>query len=593
VDHVDSGKRAAGAGSVRRTLLIDAAIVAAITVFIALVSQRWTGFNSPDSEFYASLAIFGSDVTDRALEAAYTWTRLGYIAPVHALTSLFGIWAGFEIWRILLILLIVASIYSVVTIAGRHRVLAAVLATFVGLNTMVLAYVGNPYLTGTILAITFVLLALAVSQLGSNGSRGIGPFGSPRWVTAFISGLLAGWLIMLNPYAFVLGVLLWISVRIATLWRIRTDRVRRLLVDFGAAAAGTVIGFGVFLIAGLALFPGRSWLGTYLEWNSELDYEVFIGDGNAWQRDTALFVVILAIAAAIVSVIAQPRHRWAWAALAMSVMNVVATAAIMLVMPGPWLEAPHYVALLWPASLVALVLVFTSMSPGTREGSKLFVPMIAVVGVLTLPLLLWTGRFEGVIDISLGMAMFVVLLVLIVVTAMLVPRSWNFWIATLLVVTAALTFVSAQVWQNGRGQLGIYGQYPFRSAFVDFSYQDQMASKIDVEEFLIANTEPTDRVGIWTDADRLTADIAGMQIWGFYNLVSVEPALTRAETDALEITKPSVIAMYSPDRAQIDKFWTSLPPWSLPTAPDCITVPYLGVGTGEAFMCLTRLKWVG
>ncbi len=78
----------------RRTLLIDAAIVAAITVFIALVSQRWTGFNSPDSEFYASLAIFGSDVTDRALEAAYTWTRLGYVAPVHALTSLFGIWAG-------------------------------------------------------------------------------------------------------------------------------------------------------------------------------------------------------------------------------------------------------------------------------------------------------------------------------------------------------------------------------------------------------------------------------------------------------------------------------------------------------------------
>ena len=46
-------------------------------------------------------------------------------------------------------------------------------------------------------------------------------------------------------------------------------------------------------------------------------------------------------------------------------MNVVATAAIMIVMPGPWLEAPHYVALLWPASLMALVLVFTSMSPGT------------------------------------------------------------------------------------------------------------------------------------------------------------------------------------------------------------------------------------
>jgi hypothetical protein len=299
----------------RRDLLIDAAIVVVITAIIALLSQRWTGFNSPDSEFYASLAIFGSDVTDRALEAAYTWTRLGYIAPVHALTSIFGIWAGFEIWRILLIGLVVASTFAVVSIAGRHHVLGAALAAFVGLNTMVLAYVGNPYLTGTILAVTFALLALAVSQLGSNGARGVGPFGLPRWSTAFASGLLAGWLLMLNPYAFVLGVLLWAAVRVITLWRIRADRVRRLLVDALAALIGAIVSFSAFLLAGLVLFPGRSGLGTYLTWNSALDYEVFIGDGSAWQRDTALLIVVLSIAASITAVIAQPRHPYLQALL--------------------------------------------------------------------------------------------------------------------------------------------------------------------------------------------------------------------------------------------------------------------------------------
>jgi len=61
----------------------------------------------------------------------------------------------------------------------------------------------------------------------------------------------------------------------------------------------------------------------------------------------------------------------------------------------------------------------------------------------------------------------------------------------LLIVTAALGFTSEQLWQNGRGQLGIYGQDPFRSAFVDFSYRDHMSSKVDVQQFLIANTEPT------------------------------------------------------------------------------------------------------
>ena len=62
---------------------LDIALFVAITAAIALVSQRWTGFNSPDSEFYASLALFGSDVTDRAVEPAYIWTRLGYIVPVR------------------------------------------------------------------------------------------------------------------------------------------------------------------------------------------------------------------------------------------------------------------------------------------------------------------------------------------------------------------------------------------------------------------------------------------------------------------------------------------------------------------------------
>ena len=53
---------------------VDAAIVAAISVFAALLSgaRTWTGFTSPDSEFYASLALFGDDVADRAIDPAYT-----------------------------------------------------------------------------------------------------------------------------------------------------------------------------------------------------------------------------------------------------------------------------------------------------------------------------------------------------------------------------------------------------------------------------------------------------------------------------------------------------------------------------------------
>jgi hypothetical protein len=150
-----------------------------------------------------------------------------------------------------------------------------------------------------------------------------------------------------------------------------------------------------------------------------------------------------------------------------------------------------------------------------------------------------------------------------------------------------------QFLQNGRGLLGTYGQYPFRSAFVDFSYDQQMESKIAIEEWLLANTTRTDSIAIWTDVDRLAADVAAMQMWGGDNLVTLDATLSRERVENLEALRPSVIAMYAPDQAQIDDFFATLPPWSLPSQPECTSEPYLGVGTGEVVACLTRLTWVG
>ena len=147
--------------------------------------------------------------------------------------------------------------------------------------------------------------------------------------------------------------------------------------------------------------------------------------------------------------------------------------------------------------------------------------------------------------------------------------------------------------QNGRGNLGIYGQYPFRSAFVDFNFRDQMASKITLQEWLLSRTDSSDRIALWTDSDRLTADAAGMQLWGGYNIFTTEAVLDRSRASRLEEMRPSVVAMYAPDRFQIEALFASLPPWSLPTELECTLEPYLGVGTGEAHLCTTRLTWVG
>ncbi len=572
---------------------MDVVAVAAAAAFVALVTRRWTGFTSPDSEFYASLALFGSQITDRAVEPAYPWTRLGYIVPVRALVTVFGPWVGFEIWRIALLLLVIGSTYAVVHIAGRSRWLALTLATFVGLNTVVVAFVGNMYLTGTILAATFALIALAVSLLGHAAGSGSGALGGPRWVTAFVSGLIAGWLVMLNPYAFVLGVGLWVAVRMVVLVRLPVQRWRRLGIDALAAVVGAALSFLVFWLAGLRVFPGKSWWGTYLDWNSRLDYTVFIGDATTWQRDTALIVVVVALVASVIATIAQPRHRWAWAALALSFANIALTIALMIVLRGPWLETPTYVAKLWPAALLALVLAITSMAPGTHEGKRLWNPVTVLAGLITVPLLMWSGRFDGVLGYATGWLIGAAMIAGMALSAFLVRTRWNRAVAITLACATAVVFIGAQLLQNGRGLLGSYGQYPFRSAFVDFNFDDQFASKMQAQEWLLERTSRDDSIALWTDVDRLGADVAAMQLWGGYNLVTPDAALTRDTTQRLEQMRPSVVAMYAPDRALIDTFAESLPAWSLPSELECTSVPYLGVGTGEVIVCITRLTWVG
>ena len=68
---------------------VGLAVISGATALAALVSQSWPGFNSPGSEFYASLAPYGSVVADGAIEPSYIWTRHGYIAPLRPTEPLF------------------------------------------------------------------------------------------------------------------------------------------------------------------------------------------------------------------------------------------------------------------------------------------------------------------------------------------------------------------------------------------------------------------------------------------------------------------------------------------------------------------------
>ena len=555
----------------------DALLIALISAGAAVSSQRWTGFASPDSEFYATLALFGDEVTARS-EPAYTWTRLGYIAPVRFLVTTVDPWLGFEIWRVLLIVMIVGSVYAMVRLLSTRQ-LAVIIASFAALNTVVLSFVGTTYLTGTILAALLLFVALGAWRT----------VGAPRRpaVVSLLSGGVAAWLVMLNPYALLLGLTMWLGLRSIALV---TDGRRRwvlLLRDVLTAAAGFLVIFVMHLIAGLAIFNGRNWFTTYLEWNSTLDYSSFIGDATTWQRDIALLIPLIAVGVAVVAAIAT-RSRGSAAALVVSVGSIGFTVVYLVLVPGPWLEAPTYVAKLWPGALAGIALGF-----GALVGRRPLGLVGWLVAAAFVPLLLWSGRWDRDVPVAVGVLIGLAVLALVVLAALALRRPGTTPGALVVVLALGSLAVGAQVLQNGRGLLGTYGQFPFRAAFVDFDTELLMRSKVAAEEFVLANTMPGEKLMTWTDADRLTAGIAGMQLWGWYNNVPEEAVLTPAGASTLAEQRPDAIAMYAPTREQIDAFHGSLPPWSLPTDPVCTTVPFLGIGSPEAHVCVTRLTWVG
>jgi hypothetical protein len=49
------------------------------------------------------------------------------------------------------------------------------------------------------------------------------------------------------------------------------------------------------------------------------------------------------------------------------------------------------------------------------------------------------------------------------------------------------------------------------------------------------------------------------------------------------------LALYAPQRSQIDEFYSSIPAAFAPSSLQCTQVPYLGIGSPTASVCVTHL----
>ncbi len=539
-------------------------VVLAITLFTAWLStsQRWAGLDTPDSSFYASLALFGDEITDRAPLDSYYWTRLGYLAPVHVLTTVAGAFPGFAVYRTLLILLLVASVYVALRrFTGIAS--AAFLTSITSLSTVLLSYLGNTYLTGSVLAGTAAVIAC-------------GLFPTKR--AAATAGAALGWLAMVNPPGALLAGTIWLVLRI---------HQRTRLVPLGVAAGTAVAVFAVFLGIGRVMFPGMDWFGAYVDSEARQRLSAFASEELVWLQDVSLIVPVVTLIAVVVAWATHRDEPAAQRALVISSSSITFMLVFSPLMGGIALEAPMYQAMLWPPALISLALITTLAMPERR-----WTKIQTGAGVLAVLVVIATGH------VAPGLSLLVGWLVALAAVGIFLLASYKGTIGA--IAGLALLLSAGQLLQNSRGDLGLYYLSPYSWAFAANPISDRIHTAVNTQEWLLAQTTRDDSILSWVDGDWVEGDrelyvVAGMQLWG-ENRVTLEPTITEDDVARLDTIRPSVLAMYGQSMDAVLAFWQSIPADNLPTAPDCYDFAWAPNPASEftvtqGHACLTRLTW--
>ena len=546
------------------------AIPLGIAVAITAIAQRWSGLDTPDSSFYATLSLFGDEVTDRAPITSYFWTRLGYIVPVGLLTGLLGAFPGFFAYKLLLTSAISVSVY--LTVRRHARVwISSWLTLAVISSSVILSYLGNSYLTGSVLAGTAILIALA---------------SSPRHplASAALAGTTMGWLVMVNPTGVLLAGTLWLILTIHTY---KTNDDVPVVKQLIAAAATTVGAFAAFLAAGTIVFPAMDWFNAY-QGAQQINLSDFSSTELVWLQDISLLVPASVLLVAIA-------NWWGYresAAAQKSVIISAASISFMLVfnpmMGGIALEAPLYQSMLWPPAMIALALVATSRMTDDVSSSRLpqLVAAIGIVGIIA------AGYVAPGIELSVGLGIAFAIAAAVVFT----PRT-----TTATLITIATFLAGAQLLQNSRDDLGLYYLSPYHWAYASNPIETKMRTAVNSQQWLLENTTRDDTILVWVDGPWVQGDrelyvAAGMQLWG-ENRVTLEPTLTdEYGLTQLDTIRPDVLALYGKSMDSVMTFWESIPRENDPSAPICYDYAWppdssSDFPTTQGHTCLTRIHW--
>jgi hypothetical protein len=538
----------------------DLGLILMVTALVRWLSgaQRFTTLHTPDSEFYYSLGVFGSAITDRAPTDYYYWTKLGIILPVRALSELLPPLVALSAFHFLLTALVGGSAYLVARLRWS-RLGSCLAAAFAALNTVVLVFVGDPYASGAAIAGLSVLFATATLW-----TQGRSPFG--LWPPV-VMGLAGVWLLMINPYALIVGAAGCAGVVLAGLREARAAGAGALVRALAAGAGGFAVGLAAFLALGWWVFPGLNWFRSLAEF-------VFTADLSAWTDPTWRWLatetsLLVPLAGAIVSLLAlvlDPRSRATRTAAGLSCVTIVVAVAYKLLSDSNVLEVSVYSSMLWPSTLLALALVASGTSEPARGLSPLAVAVIAPAWVVA-------GHWSTTISTPGAVALTSIALICaggLLAWArggrVMLSSAWP--IAAVGVVLLTVLGSVFQILQNGRPEFpeGTHRRVPYSAAFLPNRAGDVLVQDTAIQSWLISSTGETEQLLVWNEPE--TRSAASMQLWGSN---SVGPGfgepLGPDEMKRITEVRPDAIVIYALDastvagiRETLSAEWAVAPP---------------------------------
>jgi hypothetical protein len=532
--------------SKRISLAVSVSILLFYSLLLIVTSiNLWTSAYSPDSHFYMSLSIFGDKLLQHASVPSYFWTKLSLILPQILLINVFGIWTGISLFKIFLLLLVTFSSFCLAFRLSNSYFLSILIGLSALLNSQVVAFVGDPYFTGSAIAISIAFLTSIFFAITAS-----------HFFASYLVGLFAGWLLMLNPTVFFMQTLigLYISARILRHTSKQKKNILATVTNSLGSFALTSIGF---IVLGEQIFKNQSWILTVTRAVLTLKGEDYASRDFVWLSSSTVLLLFLLIFVFQGLVLIINRSFEAKVGFEITFITILIAILIFIVTRGPIFEAAFYLSTLFPSIFCGLIfsLLCTKSETSTPSKTKTYLGQFMFLNIFVFGMIYLGSRMSlqiypmGVI-VLYASTLFCLWSLSGFATGRKNPEISEVRTAAIL---ALLMFFAQFVQSTQPPSEGLLGRWPFYYGFIDSGQLAKQKKWVEIESWVLENLDSNQKTLVWLEPESGLIEPAAFHLWGPNATQTPANPLDWQAANLLNL-KPGSVITYGFTKSKVEPF---------------------------------------